>query len=112
MEIEKQEPKVYVIESQIPFNLQLSKEKYTCNYNNDLSHQIAAFIMVKGAIDKVVELNSDKKRRPFYTKMSYELGEFIGGLGDVLLERLANREEQDKIQASADSIGLEIIKPS
>jgi hypothetical protein len=112
MEIEKKEPKVYTIVSEIPIKLELSAEKYTCSYNNDLSHQMASFIMVKNSIDKILELNTDKKRRPFYTKMRYELEEFIQGMGSVLVERLAKQEEADKLQESADAIGLEIVKPS
>jgi hypothetical protein len=114
LQIEKQEPKVYEIVAQMHYKLDISTEKYTCNYNNDLSNQMAAFILVKNVIDKLLsDRKGDKafkKDRASFQKMSYQLEEIVSGMGSVLLERVIAQEEKDVVRETADKLDIKIVK--
>lgn len=117
IEQDKQEEtnKEFVIESTIPFQIKISSQQYSCSYNNDLSNQMAAFIIVKNAIDKStppagVKDASAKKQRTINLKISYELGTMIAGMGEVLYERVSKQQESDKQKEMAENSDIKIVK--
>jgi len=108
------EEKEHIVESNIPFKLEMKNGMVKCHYNNDLSAQVAAFIMTKSVIDNAIEANMSnpdfKKQKATYLKVSYTLGELIGGLAMELEVRINAQQSKDEFNEMAEKSDIKIVK--
>lgn len=104
---------VHEVQGEFAYHLELTSGRYTARYNSDLSHQTACFIVVKNVVDRLLEdRKKDKafrKEKPFFQKMSYNLGEFISGQAEILIERIQAQEKSDKEKKIAENLDIKVV---